>query len=97
MNRWVIVYRSAWGILIALFLLVVSVSFFVPRYQNLSELRRQKVQWQEENRRIEEMTKDLRIKQKLFKSDPGFVEHVARESGMVKPGETLFKFTSEKP
>lgn len=97
MNKWVVIYRSGWGILIALFLLVVSVSFFVPRYNNLCELRRQKVQIEEENRRIDEMTKDLRIKQKRFRSDSEFIEHVARESGMLKPGETLFKFTSEKP
>ena len=33
-------------------------------------------------------------KQKRFGSDRAFVERIARESGRIKPDETVFKFTN---
>ena len=40
------------------------------------------------------MIQDRQQKQEKFRSDPAFVERTAREMGMVKPNETIFKFTN---
>lgn len=48
----------------------------------ISELKRQIAQYKE--------------KQHRFKTDPAFVEHVARETRRVQPGELVFVFDSAK-
>lgn len=70
------------------------VCVFLPKCHGLRELQRKKAVLQEENRDIDQATKDLRVKRERFKSDPAFVERVARETGMVRTDEVVFQFTS---
>lgn len=51
---------------------------------------------QKENIITEEQTRELKRKQERFSADPAFVERTARESGMAKPNETIFKFTNKQ-
>jgi cell division protein FtsB len=68
---------------------------FVPRCNRLNALQRRKAALESKNRALEMETRELRTKQERFLTDPGFVEHTARETGMVKPGETVFRFTND--
>jgi len=94
-NYWVVVYRLAWGLLVVLFG-VGLVCAFLPKCHRVRELQRRKAVLQQENRRIETVTRDLAMKQERFRTDPAFVERTAREEGMAKPHETVFRFTNEQ-
>ncbi len=89
MNPWVVIYKSAWGLLVVL-LLLGMVFLFLPKCHNIRELQNRKAAMQEENRDLERMTKELRLKRERFQSDPAFVEETAREAGMVRRDETVF-------
>jgi len=93
MNRWVMIYRFAWGLLVALFAIGL-ICVFVPRFHSLQELQRRRKALQEENRETEARIMDLQTKQERFLTDPAFVEHTARRIGMVKSGEAVFKLTN---
>jgi len=70
------------------------ICLFLPKCQGIRELQRKKAGLQEETRDLDQATKDLRLKRERFKSDPAFVERVAREAGMVRMDEIVFTFTS---
>jgi cell division protein FtsB len=77
---------------------VVGLAYiFFPKLQALRELHQKKERTDEQNRRLEARIAALRLDQERFHSDPSFVERTARESGMVKPNETVFKFAPESP
>lgn len=80
--------------LIALFA-VTLICVFLPKCHSLRELQRKKAVLQKENRETEAQIRELKLKQERFSSDPSFVERTARETGMVKPDESVVKFTNE--
>lgn len=95
MNYWVTIYRFACVLLIVLFA-VALICLFLPKCNKLRELQRERAELQKENRKLENQIKELAIKQERFNSDLTFVEHTAREMDMIKPEETVFKFTNKQ-
>ncbi|MDD5523332.1 MAG: septum formation initiator family protein [Kiritimatiellae bacterium] len=95
MNYWVTIYRMAFGTVIVL-LTIAVICAFVPKVQRYNESYKKRAEHQEENSRLAEELKKLRDKQERFNSDPSFVERTAREIGMVKPNEIVFKYTNEE-
>ena len=93
MNYWSIVYRFAWVLILALFVIGVT-CLFLPKCRGLKTLQQRKLQLSQENRELEEQTRELQGFQEKFRADPAFVERVARESGMVKAHETVFRVSS---
>lgn len=91
MNYWVLLYRIAWGVVV-ITVLVGLVYVFLPRARSYQDLQRRKAALQEGNARLESRAQQLDENQRRFRSDPEFVERVAREQGMAKPGETIFRF-----
>jgi len=94
MNVWGIIYRFSWGLLavlaaIGLFLL------FTPKARKIAYLQRVKLQLEERNTEKADQIKNLQSRQERFISDPEFVEHTAREAGLVMPDEIVYKFTNE--
>ncbi len=69
---------------------------FLPKFRSIRELQRRKSAIELENKHIEQETKKLRLKREKFKTDPEFIESVARDSGRVKPDEVIFKFIDSK-
>jgi cell division protein FtsB len=67
---------------------------FLPRCRQYQRLQRAKAAVEEENTRLESNIRELETKRKRFTYDKDFVERTARELGMAKPGETIFKFES---
>ncbi|OQA28068.1 MAG: Cell division protein FtsL [Verrucomicrobia bacterium ADurb.Bin345] len=95
MNIWVVLYRTGW-IAITVLVIVLIVSIFVPQIQHYQELRRKEAVLQEEIRLEEEMLRHLKEQQERLRTDPRFVEKVAREEfGYIRPGETVFKFVDD--
>ena len=94
MDRVTKFYKWAIGLLVLLAMIGLF-KLFSPKIRNIRELQRQKSALETENTNIEQQTKQLRLKREKFKTDPEFIERVARESGRVKPNEVIFKFTDE--
>ncbi len=94
MNIWVVIYRvscAALGVLLVIGIL----SMFSPQYKQYRENERRAEELEYGIALEEEMLKTLRRKQERFRSDPRFVEQIAREIGLAKPGETIFKFMDD--
>lgn len=97
MNIWQTIYRVGWAVLILLVLLAAGY-VGIPKFQEYHQLQLRKDAMEDENRLTEEMIKTLRQNQERLRSDPRFVERIAREElGYAKPGETVFKFIDDEP
>jgi len=95
MNPWVAIYRFGWIALVALGLIGL-LCLFMPKYSTLRAMRQQKIEREEETRRLEARIAQLRNDQEKFLADPAFVERTAREAlRMVKPNEVIFKTTNK--
>jgi len=92
MSHWVTVYRLAAGLIFVL-LAIGLVCIFLPKCNSLREMQRKKAEIERENTGTEERILELSTKREKFKSDPAFVERTARETGMIRPDETVYKFT----
>lgn len=95
MNHWKTVYRFALVILFVLFAVVLA-CVFLPKSRELQGLQKTKATLEQENRLTEEQIAELRTKRERFESDPAYVERTARKEGMVRPGETVYKFTPRR-
>ncbi len=91
MNFWVLVYRLAWMVVIASGMVAV-VCVFLPKTHNYQTLQNRKEVLVQGNAAMEARIRQFEQNQKRFRSDPEFVERSAREQGMAKPGETIFRF-----
>jgi cell division protein FtsB len=91
MNFWVLIYRFAWLVVITSCVVAV-VCVFLPKTHNYQTLQKRKDGLEQGNALMESRGRQLQQNQKRFRSDPAFVERVAREQGMAMPGETIFRF-----
>jgi cell division protein FtsB len=92
-SYWVTLYRLAWGVLLALFLVVLT-CIFLPKCREHRQLQKTKASLTESNQQKEADIRALVDKQQKFRTDPAFVERTAREAGLIKPNETVFRFSS---
>lgn len=91
MNYWVILYRVAW-VAVGVAVIVGLVCIFVPQANTDRELQKRKLALEEATARLETRAQQLEENEHRFRTDPEFVERVAREQGMAKPGETIYRF-----
>ena len=91
MKPWNFIGRVAVVIIIILGLTGVLL-FFLPKLRESQQLQRSKATLEESNNRMEAQIRLLESKCKRFNYDKEFVERTARELGMVKPDETVYKF-----
>ena len=85
------VYRFAWIVFVVLCALVL-VCVFLPKYSQYQRLRRRVADKSKSIKKEEADTREFRTKQADFRSNPDFVEHIAREElGLVKPNEFVFR------
>ena len=85
-----VIYRVSWVLLVVLCIVGLT-CVYVPRINNMRALQQEKAAIERENARERARIDQLRNKQERFQNDAGYVEHVAREQGMVKKDEVLFK------
>ena len=91
MKYWNLIGRIA-AIVIAVLGLLAVVSFFLPKLREIRQQQRTKAAFEEENNRLKSSVRQLETKRKRFNYDKVFVERTAREIGMVKEDETVYKF-----
>ncbi len=97
MRYWRLITKLVW-IPIALLGLVAVIAWVLPKCQEYQRLQNSRMALDEENNRLEANIRQLETKRKRFGYDKEFVERTARELGMAKPGETIYKFNApEEP
>ncbi len=97
MNIWSLIYRISWIALIILGVILLAAMFW-PQIRHYRELQRKEAALAADIRMEEEILKHLKAQQERLKSDPRFVEKIAREElKLAKPGETIFKFAEDEP
>lgn len=95
MNIWNIIYRFSWGLL-AVLIVIGFILIFTPKARKLAYLQGVKTDIETRNAEKADQIKALQIRQERFVRDPEFVEHTAREAGLVMEGEVVYKFTNEQ-
>ncbi len=84
-------------LIIALVLVVTAGLVTIP--PKVAQLRGMERQRNDLLRRIDHKNVEIKVlkeKQQRFKSDPEFVEHIARQNKRVRPGELVFVFDGDK-
>ncbi len=85
-------------IVIAILVVALGISKIVPRVKQYHDLQKVEAERAGEVRAEQETLAQLKKNQDRLRTDPHFVERVAREEiGMAKPGELVFKFVDEAP
>jgi len=90
MNYWTIIYRFAVAILLVL-VLVGLICVFLPKYRSLQRLDEERALHNQEIDELEEHIRTLEYNQRQFRSNPQFVERIAREAGMLKTNEFTYR------
>ncbi len=90
MNYWALIRRCTW-IVTAVLMVIGLVALFMPKCRNFQDLQARRLTLTEDNEKVRGQIRELEQNQQRFKTDPEFVERIAREQGRVKPGETLYK------
>jgi cell division protein FtsB len=86
-----IIYRTS-CIVLAVALLAALGMFLVPVIREANALRAEKMTLEADIARKETRIRELRSNQDRFVNDPDFVEHTAREIGLVTPDETVYEY-----
>ena len=94
MNYWVLIYRCAWVMLVILCVIGLT-CIFLPKCRQYQEWQQKKELLQAGTDQLEAAIKKLQQQQEQLQTDPAFVERTARELGMAKPDETIFKVQRE--
>ncbi len=89
-----IIYRTAL-IVIAVAILTALGMLLFPVIRDANALRDEKAALETEIALKEDRIQQLKSYQERFINDPDFVEHTARELGLVAPGETVYEFSTE--
>ena len=90
------IYRSAL-LVIAFAILTALGMILIPVIRNANALRTEKAALETEIAAKEERILQLKSYQERFINDPDFVEHTARQLGLVAPGETIYEFGNTTP
>jgi len=96
MNVWKAIYRISW-IVLAVLIVAGIACIFGPKFNHLRKMQKDKNELKKENQRLENEIAELRTKQERFTSDPAFVERTAKEMGMIRTNEIVFKFEEGRP
>jgi len=71
--------------------------FFWPQFLKLEKLNRTDTRLQLRIEAEERKNQHLQRKEQLLRTDPNYVEKVAREKlGLIKQGEVIYKFEEDK-
>ena len=90
MSYWSVIRRFTW-IVTAVLMVIGLVTLFLPKCRSFQDLQSRRLALTEDNDKLRGQIHELEQNQQRFKTDPEFVERLAREQGRVKPGETLYK------
>lgn len=88
---WRLITRIFWLVLLGVTLVALA-ALFAPKYVQYNELSQRVHAMQETNRELATAIRRLESNQRRIVSDRAFAERTARELGMAKPDEIVFKY-----
>ena len=80
---------------VLLLIVIGGLVMMYPNYRRAESLKRQNAELQETIDRKKREIASLIEKQRRFRTDPDFVEMIARQNRRVFPGELVFTFEKE--
>ena len=80
---------------ILLLIVIGGLVMMYPNYRRPESLKRQNTELQQTIDRKKKEIAELRENQRRFRTDPDFVELIARQNRRVFPGEVVFTFEKE--
>jgi cell division protein FtsB len=84
-------------LLITFALLIIAVCVYLPPFSRYRELKQEEEQMKQQLAELERKILALEEERDLLKNDLYYIEGVIRkELKLVKPGEVIYKFVSEK-
>lgn len=93
--NWAIIQKIA-GVIIGVLIVIIILYAFVPKIQEYRDLQKVELKKSADVRSDQEILDQLKLQQEKLRTDPHYVERVAREEiGMAKPGELIFKFVDD--
>ncbi len=92
---WLLITRMFWVMLLG-GCVVGCVFLFAPKVEQYNELNRRLRDMQASNRELKAAVQRLELRQQRFSADPAFVERTARELGMAKSGEVIYKYFADE-
>ena len=96
-NIWATLVHITQGLTLVA-LLSILMLFFVPVLEKTHRLKTDEATLQGEIDAAQDTQEQLKIETEHMKSDPAYVEHVARDQlNMGKPGETIIRFDKYQP
>ena len=96
-NIWATLLPVIQGAIIIALLAVVGL-FFLPVIQTVTRHKAEIAKLQHDIAQAEDQQTQLKIETERMKSDPAYVDHVARDQlSMGKPGETIIRFDPYQP
>jgi cell division protein DivIC len=96
-NIWATLVHITQGITVFV-LLSGLMLFFMPVIEQTQALQKKRAALQLQIASEEDRQKQLQIQMEHMKSDPAYVEHIARDRlGMGRPGETVLRFDPYQP
>ena len=94
---WTLIQKIAWAVITVLAVILVLWAF-VPKIKQYHDLQKVEAEKAGSVRVEQEAYDQLRLNQDRLRTDPRFVERIARdEIGLAKPGELVFKFVDDEP
>lgn len=93
MTIWIAIYRFAWIMVVILVVLILSF-MAIPKFQKYQTLQTNKQTVEQAKQQGEEDLRTLQSNQEQFRTDDQFLIDTAREAGMVRSNEVVFKFTN---
>ena len=89
--------RPVFQLIIAIVVIVLALWIYLPVLTKYRELKIQEEQMDRQITDLDTKIKALQEEKDLLKNDVRYLEKVIRdELGLVKPGETVYKFVSEE-
>ena len=94
---WTLIQKIAWVVITVLAVILVLWAF-VPKIKQYHDLEKIEARGAAEGRDVQEEIDRYVQNQNRLRTDPRFVERIAREEiGLAKPGELVFKFVDDEP
>ncbi|TAN36414.1 MAG: septum formation initiator family protein [Verrucomicrobia bacterium] len=94
---WALIQKIAWAVIAGLGVILVLWAF-VPKIKEYHNLQKVEAQRSADMHAEQEIYDRLKQQQDRLRTDPHFVERIAREEiGLAKPGELVFKFVDDEP
>lgn len=93
MNIWIAIYRTTWVVL-SILIVLSGILLAIPKMRHHQALQNNRDALEQGNLQMSQDVREHVTNQERFRTDDQFLVDVARDAGMVRSNELVFKFTN---